>query len=61
MSTAQQAKARRRQMRNGYAHLGNALKRPIYGIKSVESQRKRLADQIAKERAMQQRKSQRKA
>lgn len=30
---SQQAKARSRQMRNGYAHLGGALKRPRIGIK----------------------------
>ncbi len=34
MSAAQQGKAKRRQMRNGYAHLGGSLKRPsVAGMK----------------------------
>lgn len=34
MSASQQAKAKRRKMRNGYAHLGNSLKRPtVSGLK----------------------------
>lgn len=48
MSAAQQSKAKRRKMRNGYAHMGNAMGRPIY--KGVNSGRS-IADAIAAERA----------
>lgn len=46
MSICQQAKAKRRQMRNGYAHMGNSLRRPtVAGLKHVS-----VADSIAKAR-----------
>ena len=47
MSAAQQAKAKRRQMRNGYAHLGNALGRPVYKAASQTN----VQEAIAAERA----------
>ena len=47
MSAAQQAEARRRQMRNGYTHLGNARGRPVY---KAAAQRN-VAESIAAERA----------
>ena len=48
MSAAQQAKAKRRQMRNGYAHLGNALgRRPRISGVSYRS----VAESIARARA----------
>lgn len=37
MSVAQQAKAKRRQMRNGFAHLGGSLRRPTVSGKSYLS------------------------
>lgn len=37
MSASQQAKAKRRQMRNGYAHMGNSLRRPTVAGKSYLS------------------------
>jgi len=37
MSAAQQAKAKRRQMRNGYAHMGNSMRRPTISGKSYTS------------------------
>ncbi len=47
MSAVSQAKAKRRQMRNGYAHLGNALKRPTVSGLSYRS----VGDSIAAARA----------
>jgi hypothetical protein len=43
MSAVQQAKAKRRQMRNGYAHLGGALRRPHVSGMSYRS----VAESIA--------------
>lgn len=37
MSACQQAKRRRRQMRSGYAHLGNSMRRPTTIKKAVSS------------------------
>lgn len=47
MSAVSQAKAKRRQMRNGYAHLGNALRRPTISGLSYLS----VGDSIARARA----------
>lgn len=47
MSVCQQAKAKRRQMRNGYAHLGNSLRRPTIAGKSFLS----VAESIQRARA----------
>lgn len=41
-----QAKAKRRKMRNGYAHLGNSLRRPTIAGKSYLS----VADSISRAR-----------
>lgn len=37
MSACQQAKAKRRQMRNGYAHMGGSLRRPTVAGRSYLS------------------------
>lgn len=42
---SQQSKAKSRQMRNGYAHLGGAMKRPRIGIK-----KRTVAESIASAR-----------
>ncbi|MDE2467783.1 MAG: hypothetical protein KGL35_03340 [Bradyrhizobium sp.] len=55
MSATQQAKARRRQARNGYTHLAK-IGRPIYKRKSATTLEKRLREQIEKERAIAMRK-----
>lgn len=47
MSACQQAKAKRRQMRNGYAHLGGSMRRPTVSGRSYIS----LGESIAKNRA----------
>lgn len=46
MSACQQAKAKRRKMRDGYAHLGNSLKRPTVAGKSFRT----VSDSIAQAR-----------
>ena len=47
MSASQQAKAKRRKMRNGFAHMGNSLRRPtVAGLKM-----RSVSDAIAAARA----------
>lgn len=53
MSTACQAKARRRQAANGYKNLP-PRKRPNYKMRSAEASARRLAALIATERRMSQ-------
>ncbi len=43
MSASQQAKSKRRKMRNGYAHMGNSLSRPRISGQSFRS----VAESIA--------------
>lgn len=59
MSVAQQAKAKRRQMKNGYRHLAK-LGRPVYKKKDAGAAARRLAEVIAGERARNQRKGMKK-
>ena len=47
MSACQQAKAKRRQMRNGYAHLGGSMRRPTVSGRSYHS----VSESIAAARA----------
>lgn len=56
MSACQQAKRRRRQMVNGYSHIGKR-KRPIYRKRSLLG----LGESIARERARQAAEAKRKA
>lgn len=46
MSAAQQAKRKRRQMRNGFAHLGNSMRRPRISGTAYRT----VAESIAAER-----------
>lgn len=59
MSTACQAKARRRQAANGFAHLAKR-QRPHYKKRSAEASARRLAALIATENRMRQGKNKKK-